>query len=102
MTGGLVVSNYGAELNGITIFESSYPVLTEKSIRAAEILMRGMTALSADDFFTYVIASQRRVAPNDVVISGKRPGSSGNHRCRIYPSRHPMSIAMKRKRPVNQ
>jgi glycerate-2-kinase len=42
LTGGLVVSNYGAELNGITIFESSHPMLTEKSIRAAEILMRGM------------------------------------------------------------
>lgn len=35
VTDGLVVSNYGATLDGITVFESSHPVLTEKSIRAA-------------------------------------------------------------------
>ncbi len=56
LTDGLVVSNYGAALDGITVFESSHPVLTEKSIRAAEILMRNMSALSADDFFIYVLS----------------------------------------------
>lgn len=56
VTDGLVVSNYGATLDGITVFESSHPVLTEKSIRAAEILMRKMSALSADDFFIYVLS----------------------------------------------
>ncbi len=56
VTDGLVVSNYGATLDGITVFESSHPVLTEKSIRAAEILMQKMSALSADDFFIYVLS----------------------------------------------
>ena len=56
LTDGLVVSNYGAALDGITVFESSHPVLTEKSVRAAEILMRNMSALSADDFFIYVLS----------------------------------------------
>ncbi len=56
VTDGLVVSNYGATLDGITVFESSHPVLTEKSIQAAEILMQKMSALSADDFFIYVLS----------------------------------------------
>jgi glycerate 2-kinase len=56
VTDGLVVSNYGATLDGIRVFEGSHPVLTEKSIRAAEILMRNMSALSADDFFIYVLS----------------------------------------------
>ncbi len=56
LAGGLVVSNYGATLDGITVFESSHPVLTEKSIRAAEILMEKISALSADDFFIYVMS----------------------------------------------
>ena len=56
LTDGFVVSNYGADLDGITVFESSHPVLTEKSIRAAEILMQKMSALSADDFFIYVLS----------------------------------------------
>ncbi len=56
LTGGLVVSNYDATLDGITVFESSHPVLTEKSIRAAEILMGKISALSTDDFFIYVMS----------------------------------------------
>jgi hydroxypyruvate reductase/glycerate 2-kinase len=56
LTDGLVVSNYGATVDGITVFESSHPVLTEKSIRAAEILMQKMSALSANDFFIYVMS----------------------------------------------
>src|SRR4030042_396333 len=55
-TDGLVVSNYGAAIEGIEVFESSHPVLTEKSIRAAEILLQRMSALSADDFFIYVLS----------------------------------------------
>jgi len=56
VTGGIVVSNYGAALEGIEVFESSHPVLTEKSIRAAEILLERMSALAADDFFIYVMS----------------------------------------------
>ncbi|MDD4997979.1 MAG: DUF4147 domain-containing protein, partial [Syntrophales bacterium] len=56
LTDGFVVSNYSAELEGVTVFESSHPVLTEKSIRAAEILMEKMAALSEEDFFIYVMS----------------------------------------------
>ena len=60
LTDGFVVSNYGATLDGITVFESSHPVLTEKSIRAAEILMQKMSALSVEDFFIYVLLTKER------------------------------------------
>jgi glycerate 2-kinase len=53
---GLVVSNYDATLDGIDVFESSHPVLTEKSIRAAEILMEKLSALSPDDLFIYLLS----------------------------------------------
>jgi glycerate 2-kinase len=56
VTDGLVVSNYAAEIDGIGVFESSHPVLTEKSIRAAEILMEKLSALSPDDFFIYLLS----------------------------------------------
>jgi glycerate 2-kinase len=56
VTDGLVVSNYEAALDGITVFESSHPVLTEKSIRAAELLMGKISELSPEDFFIYVIS----------------------------------------------
>ena len=56
VTGGLVVSNYAATIDGIGVFESSHPVLTEKSIRAAEILMENLSALSPDDFFIYLLS----------------------------------------------
>jgi hydroxypyruvate reductase/glycerate 2-kinase len=56
VTDGLVVSNYAAALDGIGVFESSHPVLTEKSIRAAEILMEKLSALAPDDFFIYLLS----------------------------------------------
>ncbi len=56
LTDGLVVSNYAAEIDGVDVFESSHPVLTEKSIRAAEILMEKLAALSPDDFFIYLLS----------------------------------------------
>jgi hydroxypyruvate reductase/glycerate 2-kinase len=52
----LVVCNYDACLEGVCVFESSHPVLTEKSIRAAEILMEKLSALSPDDFFIFVLS----------------------------------------------
>ena len=56
VTGGLVVSNYAADLDGIEVFESSHPVLTDKSVRAAEMLMERIAALSPDDFFIYLLS----------------------------------------------
>jgi hydroxypyruvate reductase/glycerate 2-kinase len=53
---GFVVSNYPASLDGVEVFESSHPVLTEKSVRAAEILMDRIARLAADDFFIYVLS----------------------------------------------
>ena len=53
---GYVVSNYAASVEGIEVFESSHPVLTEKSVRAAEMLMKKMAGLSEDDFFIYVLS----------------------------------------------
>jgi len=43
-------------LEGIDVFESSHPVLTEKSIRAAECLIEKLSALSPDDFFIYLLS----------------------------------------------
>ncbi len=53
---GFIVSNYAASLDGIEVFESSHPVLTEKSVYAAEMLMEKIARLSADDFFIYVLS----------------------------------------------
>jgi glycerate 2-kinase len=56
VTNGLVVSSYEAALGGISVFESSHPVLSEKSVRAAEILMEKLSALSPDDLFIYLLS----------------------------------------------
>lgn len=53
---GFVVSNYPAVLDGVEVFESSHPVLTEKSVRAAEVLIEKIAALKEDDFFIYVLS----------------------------------------------
>jgi hydroxypyruvate reductase/glycerate 2-kinase len=53
---GLVVSNYAAALEGLEVFESSHPVLTEKSICAAEMLIGKLSVLSPDDFFIYLLS----------------------------------------------
>ena len=56
VTEGLVVSNYGADLDGVEVLESSHPVLTEKSIAAAEILMERLAELEPDDLFIYLLS----------------------------------------------
>jgi glycerate 2-kinase len=56
VTDGLVVSNYDAAVDGIGVLESSHPVLTERSIQAADILIRKLSALSPDDFFIYLLS----------------------------------------------
>ncbi len=53
---GFVISNYGAQLEGIAVCEGSHPVPTEKSLRAAEILMQRISALSENDFFIYALS----------------------------------------------
>jgi glycerate 2-kinase len=53
---GYVVSNYAASVEGLEVFESSHPVLTGKSVAAAEKLIEKMAGLSEDDFFIYVLS----------------------------------------------
>ncbi|MDI6776875.1 MAG: DUF4147 domain-containing protein, partial [Syntrophales bacterium] len=54
---GFVVSHYGDDtLDKVNVFESSHPVPTDKSIKAAEILMEHLEGLSADDFFIYLLS----------------------------------------------
>ncbi len=53
---GYVVSNYPAFVDGVEVFASSHPVLTEKSVLAAEMLMGKIARLSEDDFFIYVLS----------------------------------------------
>ena len=53
---GYVVSNYPALVEGVKVFESSHPVLTEKSVTAAETLIEKIAVLSEDDFFIYVLS----------------------------------------------
>jgi len=54
---GFVVSNYGDDtLDKINVFESSHPVPTDKSIKAAEMLVEYLTSLSDDDFFIYLLS----------------------------------------------
>jgi hydroxypyruvate reductase/glycerate 2-kinase len=51
-----VVSNYPATIEGVEVFESSHPVLTHKSVAAAETLIEKIAGLSGDDFFIYVLS----------------------------------------------
>ncbi|MFA4915867.1 MAG: glycerate kinase [Syntrophales bacterium] len=54
---GFVVSNYGDDtLDKIGVFESSHPVPSDKSIKAAEMLMERLMGLSDDDFFIYLLS----------------------------------------------
>ncbi len=53
---GCIVSNYPASVEGVEVLESSHPVLTEKSIAAAETLIEKLSRLSEDDFFIYVLS----------------------------------------------
>lgn len=58
LAGGMVVSNHpGTILNGmIDVFESTHPLPTGKSIKAAEHLMRRLQAVAADDLYIYVLS----------------------------------------------
>jgi len=57
LAGGFVISNdRNASLEDVDVFESSHPVPTEKSIRAAEILTHRLSRLSEKDFFIYLLS----------------------------------------------
>jgi hydroxypyruvate reductase/glycerate 2-kinase len=57
VSGGLVVSSYeGNGLETIEAFRGSHPVPTKKSVLAADLLIRRLSALSEDDFFIYLLS----------------------------------------------
>jgi hydroxypyruvate reductase/glycerate 2-kinase len=54
---GCIISSYGGGACGrIEVFESSHPVPTGKSVKAAEILMAKLSDLSPNDFFLYLLS----------------------------------------------
>lgn len=56
IAGGLVVSNYEAELDRIRVVVGAHPVPDARSVAAADILMQGLAGLSEDDFFIYLLS----------------------------------------------
>jgi glycerate 2-kinase len=55
--GGLVVSSYeGTGLNKIEAFQGSHPVPAQESVRAADLLIQKLSALSEEDFFIYLLS----------------------------------------------
>lgn len=57
LAGGFVVSNErNASLEDVDVFESSHPVPTKRSIRAAEIMTERLSGLSRKDFFIYLLS----------------------------------------------
>lgn len=57
IAGGLVVSHYiDGTLGNIKVFESSHPIPTDKSARAAKMLMDYLSKLTEDDFFIYLLS----------------------------------------------
>jgi glycerate 2-kinase len=56
IAGGLVVSNYEAELDRIRVVVGAHPVPDARSVIAAEMLMQGLAGLSEDDFFIYLLS----------------------------------------------
>ncbi len=57
VAGGLVVANYEENFSEvIRSFAGSHPVLTEKSVQAAEMLSQELSRLREDDFFIYLLS----------------------------------------------
>lgn len=57
LAGGLVISSYeAARTEKIEAFQGSHPVPTQKSVQAADLLIRKLSALSDDDFFIYLLS----------------------------------------------
>lgn len=57
LAGGLVVANYEENFSArIKSFAGSHPILTERSVQAAEMLSRELSRLKEDDFFIYLLS----------------------------------------------
>ncbi len=58
VAGGAVVSNVtaGDDLSPLVAIQGSHPVPDARSIRAAELLIDGLSALEDDDFFIYLLS----------------------------------------------
>jgi hydroxypyruvate reductase/glycerate 2-kinase len=56
IAGGLVVSNYKDSLHSIGVYVSAHPVPDHRSLKAAELLMEGLSKLTKDDFFIYLLS----------------------------------------------
>lgn len=57
IAGGLIVSNYNdSSLERIKVCVGSHPLPDEKSIKGADLLIEGLSALSKDDFFIYLLS----------------------------------------------
>lgn len=56
--GGVIVTNQVTEnnLSPLTVVQGSHPVPDENSVRAAELLLQGMSELKQDDFFFYLLS----------------------------------------------
>ncbi len=53
---GFVVSNYKEPLLKTEVFESSHPIPSQKSVKAAEILIKKLSSLKEEDKFIYLLS----------------------------------------------
>ncbi len=51
-----VVSNFKEHIEGVEVFESSHPIPSKKSVKAAEIMIEKLRSLKEDDFFIYLLS----------------------------------------------
>ena len=57
IAGGLIVSNYhDKSLDKIEVFVGSHPTPDSRSLHAADLLIAGLSALSEEDFFVYLLS----------------------------------------------
>ncbi len=56
VAGGLIVSNYNGEVDGLDVMLGSHPIPTQKSIDVANEMLKRMGALDEDDFFIYLLS----------------------------------------------
>jgi len=58
VAGGVVVSNQvdADDLAPLKVIQGAHPVPDEKSIRAAELLINGLSSLGSNDFFIYLLS----------------------------------------------
>jgi glycerate 2-kinase len=57
IAGGLIISNFNdSSLENIDTYVGSHPVPDERSLKAADLLIDKLAALSEDDFFIYILS----------------------------------------------